>query len=107
MKSSTERKDAMKSATTKIELTEDLEDCLICAERYACGRQSYITGIVQDTIRSLIPKISSKVLGVIAKDLTPSEFWDGFYGDKNIDKPGWIQLRDEIRKELDRRKDEV
>lgn len=53
----------------KIELNKSLEQMLISAERYACGRRTYI---VDDTIRyitPLIPKLSAWCIDIMLFDM--------------------------------------
>lgn len=88
----------------QIELDENFESIFICAERYACGRQTYMPKIVQDTIIPLIPKLSNNTISVLYSDLTgPMSNIEGFFGDEQIDKPGWLHLRDLLKTEIIKR----
>ncbi len=85
-----------------IELSEDFESILICAERYACGRRTYMPGIVIGYIIPLISVLSDKALGVIVSDIDFAAEHGGL-GDDEIDAPLWIGLQKRIRGELERR----
>lgn len=87
-----------------LDLTEDLELCIVCAERYACGRMTYMPDIVQRVIRQLLPDLSAKTLKIMHNDLTaPGSDQEYFFGDPTVDKPGWIKLLAEIDKEINER----
>lgn len=78
---------------------DNFEAILICAERYACGRQTYMPSIVVSFIKPLIPNLSEKFLAVLKNDLNSA--WS--YGDKRIDEPLWIDLLREAEDEINRR----
>ena len=82
--------------------SEDFGAILVCAERYACGRQTYMPSIVTGFIRPLLPYISHNSLTVMLRDL------EGAYGYGNpvIDKPLWMTLMSDIRSEIERRKEQ-
>lgn len=85
-----------------IEINEGFESILICAERYACGRRTYMPSIVVGYIKPLIPMLSDKTLVVLRNDIGDALMWGGL-GDSNIDAPLWIGLRERILEELKRR----
>ena len=87
-----------------IEMDEDFETILLCAERYACGRQSYMPSIVVGYITAKIPVLSDAMLALLVKDMEFAERTGGF-GDEYIDKPLWMQLWANLRAEIDKRKD--
>lgn len=89
----------------KEEAEENFESILICAERYACGRQSYMPSIVAGYITFLIPELSSKALAVIRNDITAAQE-HGSLGDPTIDAPLWKELRKNICDELKRREEQ-
>lgn len=86
-----------------IELDENLESILICAERYACGRRTYMPGIVVGYIKPLITMLSDKTLAVIYNDISDAVARDDL-GDPEIDAPLWIDLFNAIGERLERRK---
>ena len=45
------------------------EEILICAVRYALGRQSYMVGVVAGYVTTSIKELSKECLKVIAKDI--------------------------------------
>lgn len=85
-----------------IEIDENFETILICAERYACGRRSYMPSIVVDYITPLIPQLSDKTLTVIRNDITDQVMY-GSLGDPAIDAPLWKGLRLRVVNEMKRR----
>lgn len=85
-----------------IELDEDFETMLICAERYACGRRSYMPSIVIGYITPLVPRLSNKTLAVMCKDIIFAAEHGGL-GDPDIDDPLWRRLHCCIAEELSRR----
>lgn len=89
----------------KENVDENFETILICAERYACGRQSYMPSIVASYITVLIPELSVKALTVIRNDITAAQE-HGSLGDPTIDAPLWKELRKNICDELKRREEE-
>ncbi len=53
-----------------IPITDDLETILICAVRYACGRNTYMPGLVQDYIMSTFGgKLSENTLRCMQRDI--------------------------------------
>lgn len=53
-----------------IPITNDLETVLICAVRYACGRNTYMPGLVQDYIMSTFGgKLSENTLRCMQQDI--------------------------------------
>ena len=59
----------MKKVPT-VEVTDDLETILICAVRYACGRNTYMPGLVQDYIMCTFGgKLSTNTLTIIERDI--------------------------------------
>lgn len=85
-----------------IEINEDFESILICAERYACGRQTYMTSIVVGYITPLIPQLSDKTLAVIRDDIGDASVYRNL-GDSRIDAPLWLKLYRRIDDEIKRR----
>lgn len=78
-----------------IEMTDDFETILVCAERYALGRQTYIPMLVINYIIPLLPKLSDKTLAVFERDIEDA----GYYGDEIIDKPDWMRFLEKIKNE--------
>ena len=85
-----------------IEINEDFETMIICAERYACGRRTYMPSIVVGYIKPLIPMLSDKTLAVIYNDISDAVARDDL-GDPEIDAPLWVDLYNAIGERLGRR----
>lgn len=83
-----------------VEITEDFESILVCAERYACGRQTYMPSLVIDYITPLLPRLGTRTLAVFERDIAGANG----YGDEKIDKPCWMRFLSDVRAELERRK---
>lgn len=79
---------------------------LNCAVRYAIGRRTYMPGLVIDFITPLLPRLSSKTLWCLDKDITEAR-WEGGYGDPKIDEPGWRRFHEAVRAERQRRRDKL
>ena len=99
-----------KNITIKSEDVNDLGSLMICAVRYAIGRETYIPRIVQDFIRKYPKAIDERVKSVILRDIeendrvTEHQLPNGrsykldYLGDTQIDRPGWIAFRDWLQK---------
>ena len=87
----------------KIELSQNLEEMLISAERYALGRRTYI---VSETVNYLIPLISNLsewCLQTIISDLENQiKYGTGSFGDA-CDYQDWARLWAKIGEELKER----
>ncbi len=100
-----ERKLYMRTGTIEIDSSNEKFGMILnCAVRYACGRQSYISTVVQDFIRPMIPELSNRTLWCMDQDLTEAAWWSG-YGDPRIDKPGWLSFLQDVRAERARREE--
>lgn len=78
---------------------DDFGLILNCAVRYCLGRQTYMPGMVIGYITPLLPRLTTRTLGVMKRDIESA----GYYGDEKIDKPGWIRFLGNVTAELDRR----
>lgn len=92
-----------------VPLDRDLEQMIISAERYACGRMSYIVGTTVDYILSLLPHLSDWCIGVMQNDMK-SEF-DMYERAPNLKNLGmdcdyrqWVRFREALDAEMERRK---
>lgn len=81
---------------------EDFGLVMTCAIRYCLGRQTYVPGLVIGTIRPYISRISDRTLGCMIRDIERPDIFGG-YGDPLIDKPGWLQFLNDLKKERDKR----
>lgn len=89
-----------KAETKPPALDEDFETILICAERYACGRRTYMPSLVVGYITPLLPKLTDNALRVLYLDIAGASD----FGDESIDKPCWMKLLADVRAEIERRK---
>lgn len=83
--------------------SEEFGTLAICAIRYCQGRQTYIPETVRKIILPKIKSISRKDLCVMLQDCGIQKQKD-LYGDAVIDKPGWLEWRQSLEEELERRK---
>lgn len=90
----------MTSKHPAIPIDDNFEDVLICAVRYALGRQTYITGTVSEYVIRLLPHLSDRAITVIMRDIGKADD----LGDTNIDVPNWNRLACRCREEFERRK---
>ena len=82
-----------------VEINKDFETILLCAVRYAIGRQTYIPSLVIDYITPLLPYLSYWILGLMAAE-TIDHNYEGGLGDEKIDKPYWLDFLRKIRLEM-------
>ena len=83
-----------------IEIDKNFETVLLCAVRYAIGRQTYIPSLVIDYITPLLPYLSENTLRLIANEITEHDAYEGGLGDEKIDKPYWLDFLRKIRLEI-------
>ena len=81
---------------------EDFGTLAICAIRYCQGRQTYMPDLVREIVVPHLPELSDKDLGVLIEDCAYQERMN-MYGDKRIDKPGWIRWKEILLAEEKRR----
>ncbi len=84
-------------------LDGDFEQILISAERYALGRRSGIVILTIRYIGALLPGLTDCTLAVILKDIDEQERMGMSFG-MDFDEKAWKQLREEIKKEQEKRK---
>ena len=82
-----------------VEINKDFETILLCAVRYAIGRQTYIPSLVIDYITPLLPYLSYWMLGLMAAEIIDHNY-EGDLGDEKIDKPYWLDFLRKIRLEI-------
>lgn len=86
-------------------LNSDFEEMLICAERYAIGRHTYVPDDVMGYITCLIPNLSDNTLYVIATDIAEEirryerMNWQLSY------RKAWQELLNAVREEIEKRKE--
>ena len=90
-------------------IDDDLGRMINCAVRYAIGRRTYMPSTVASYIRPLIPKLSNRTISVMERDIAERDgdplYGDEPYGDPDIDAPAWLNLLEELRKEIVYRKE--
>ncbi len=86
-----------------VAIDNDFETMMICAVRYACGRQSYMPSLVIRYIMPMIPYLEDNTLHILDKDLQEAERI-GALGDPDIDAPGWKDFHECVKKERMRRR---
>ena len=82
---------------------DDFGTLCVCALRYCQGRQTYMPSLVRDIVRPLLPQMTLKSIKVMLDDCDFQARYD-IYGDENIDKPGWLEWKQELQREYFRRK---
>ena len=86
-----------------IEIDKNFETILLCAVRYAIGRQTYMPSMVIDYITPLLPYLSEDVLKLIVNEIIEHYTYEGALGDEKIDKPYWIDFLQMIEIEMEGR----
>lgn len=76
----------------------DFEHVVICAVRYALGRQTYMVGIVCRYVASVIPTLSENCRNLIIRDIKEAERYG--YGHK-CDEKDWMELLEKLEKQND------
>ena len=89
-----------------VEINKNFETILLCAVRYAIGRQTYMPSMVIDYITPLLSHLSYNTLGLIANDITEYGKYYGGLGDDKIDRPYWLNFKRKILAEMERRGNE-
>lgn len=79
-----------------MELDRDFGTVCGCAVRYSLGRQTYMPSLVQQFINRNLKQIDSYSLAVMARDIKEAPS----YGNKTIDKHGWMNFLAVLEKEL-------
>ena len=90
-----------------VEIDKNFESILICAVRYAIGRQTYIPSMVIDYITPLLSHLSYNTLRLISNDITEYGSYYGGLGDDMIDRPYWLNFKRKTLAEMERRGNEA
>ena len=80
----------------------DFDTLAVCALRYCQGRRTYMPDMVREIVRPHLKELQDRTLRVLENDCA----FQSQVGDEKIDKPGWIQWRNEIEAEIRRRQAE-
>ena len=78
---------------------EDFATLCICAIRYCQGRETYMPSLVQGIVRNNFDYILDKDLKVMLWDCDFQRMMD-LYGDEQIDKPGWLRWKQDLKDEI-------
>ena len=90
---------------TYIALKEPVSDygtVLLCALRYALGRQTYITGVIAGYIAPKIPFLDDRTIKIMERDITEAIRTDRI-GDPRIDLAVWRELQEKLKAEIEKR----
>lgn len=82
---------------------KDFGTLCICAIRYCHGRQTYMPSLVREIIQPHLKEISDNDLIVMIEDCGFQERMQ-LFGDDRIDKPGWLDWKQILLNEQERRK---
>lgn len=77
---------------------DDFGTVLNCAVRYACGRYTYMPGIVIGVIKPLLNELSEKTLRCMERDIRKADRY-GYNGNKQE----WMELLREIQDVMEKR----
>ena len=98
-----------KSITIRSEDVDSLGTIMICAVRYAIGRETYMPGLVQEFIQRYPQAVTENVKVVILRDIDEADrvtehvmpsgkiLRIDHLGDPKIDRPGWLKFRDWLK----------
>ena len=106
----TPAKKKRKNITIRGDDVSEFGALMICAVRYAIGRQSYMPSLVQGFIMRYPQAVTENVKTTILRDIDENdkistvELSEGrtmtidYLGDTKIDRPGWLKFRDWLQK---------
>lgn len=78
---------------------EDFAVLAQCAIRYCHGRQTYMPDMVRGIVKPHLRELTDLDIARLLRD-AEDQVW---FGDEQIDKPGWLQWRKELENERSRR----
>lgn len=86
----------------------DFGQMLICAERYACGRRTYIVHDVVSYIARMIPLLDTHILKVMYQDLVSQEEMAQRVSGRKVwgddcDRKEWMSLMSRLIDEIEKR----
>ena len=73
----------------------DFATLAVCALRYSMGRETYMPDLVRSIVRPHLRELSDGDLSVLIRDSKEQKC----FGNETIDKPGWLQWRQELMEE--------
>lgn len=91
-----------------VPLDRDFEEMLISAERYACGRMSYIVIDTIAYIKELLPLLSGHCITIMIQDIEEEIAMCERIGRNRklrmeCDHQAWISFKNELKKQLEKR----
>ena len=100
--------DALRGKLYHVPIDRDFEEMLIGAERYACGRRTYIVGDTIAYITPLLPYLSIHCLTVMQNDMKEVFDMAERSGSRELlgdacDYSEWVKFRDSVNAEIKRR----
>lgn len=81
----------------------DFGTLCICAIRYCQGRETYMPSLVREIVTPHLSELADRELKVMIDDCGFQERYN-LYGDRTIDKPGWLEWKKTLEAEWERRK---
>ena len=81
----------------------DLTILLFCALDYAMPRETYVTDVVPMIILRNVKLLRDGDLWTMIDRINEAEKKEYGLGSANIDRPGWLRFRDNLKAELDDR----
>lgn len=86
-------------------ITDDAFGTLaICALRYCQGRETYMPGLVRRIVKAHLSEVCDTDLRVMIQDCDYQATM-GLWGDESIDRPGWIQWKEDLLVEQKKREE--
>lgn len=103
-----------KEKSVNVPLDIHFEQMIISAERYACGRRTYIVSDTVNYILSLLPLLSDWCLGVMMTDMYTNLEYEATLSGKDglsvfgdaCDKREWMKFIEKCREEINKRESE-
>ncbi len=83
---------------------DDFGTLAVCALRYCQGRETYMPGLVRRIVKAHLSEVCDKDLRVMIQDCDYQATM-GLWGDESIDKPGWVQWKEDLLAEQKRREE--
>lgn len=83
---------------------EDFGILAVCAIRYCQGRQTYMPSLIRGIVKSHLSEITDKDLQVLINDCESQAQWDNYGSD--YDKVGWLEWKECLLAEQERRKND-
>lgn len=78
---------------------EDFGAILKCAIRYCIDRKTYMSSLVIEFIRPLLPYVSDRTLACFERDIREADY----FGDSKADKSLWSKFLTEVQSEIKKR----